>query len=399
MKTYNEMAESVLRRVEAYEAEKQERRRQVKRAVIPLAALCILAAAVIGIWQSGALKTDLPVEPIAPTTESLAGGGTTVMVPSSSETAVVTTTVIDPATSESSQESETTQATTVTTTIASSDATTTTTTAPTTATVPTTVTAPTTAMATTAPVTTVPFTDNPLDNSEFPFNMMYSTAGTTTQRLFTSTTAAGLPTSPSSATTNAASGYSRSEYYYGSGSTTLDIEDLSKADPTETRLSGYPSNIGKSDPSTSRTYVYSHHYVDCTFDRIGQKGISLFESLNPCTAPAFLGYQIDEMKESKSGRRFYAVIYHFVDGWIRVDEKDAYHEDSLSDLAVSDGWDRYQYRRNTGEEVQTEIYPYRITEDGDLQIICRCSGGICTASFPGDTNLDWICGILFDLLP
>lgn len=51
MKDYEEMADSVLRRIEDYEARKQQRQKAVRRTVIPLMCVCLALLIGVGVWQ------------------------------------------------------------------------------------------------------------------------------------------------------------------------------------------------------------------------------------------------------------------------------------------------------------------------------------------------------------
>lgn len=52
MKTYNEMASDVLRRIGEYEIAQKRKRRIIKQTVLPLGCLCLAVLAGIGVWQN-----------------------------------------------------------------------------------------------------------------------------------------------------------------------------------------------------------------------------------------------------------------------------------------------------------------------------------------------------------
>ena len=62
MKTYEEMARDALRRINEYEAEKNERRRTFRRRTVPVMAFCFTALLGVAVWKSGILeKKNVPV--------------------------------------------------------------------------------------------------------------------------------------------------------------------------------------------------------------------------------------------------------------------------------------------------------------------------------------------------
>lgn len=62
MKTYEEMAESALRRIEAQKNEQNRRRNKAMRIAVPAVGFCMAALIGVGIWQSGIMAklTDAP---------------------------------------------------------------------------------------------------------------------------------------------------------------------------------------------------------------------------------------------------------------------------------------------------------------------------------------------------
>ena len=56
MKTYEEMAQSALSRIEQYEAEQKKRRKAAVRIAAPVVSLCLVAVIGIGAWQSGVFE-------------------------------------------------------------------------------------------------------------------------------------------------------------------------------------------------------------------------------------------------------------------------------------------------------------------------------------------------------
>ncbi|MBR5065283.1 MAG: hypothetical protein IKX09_03450, partial [Oscillospiraceae bacterium] len=62
MKTYEQMANDALRRIEEYETERRERRKVATRVVVPVFSFCLVALLGLGLWKSGILGNDkLPV--------------------------------------------------------------------------------------------------------------------------------------------------------------------------------------------------------------------------------------------------------------------------------------------------------------------------------------------------
>lgn len=51
MKNYNEMANDVLRRIGEHETEQRNRRKVMKKVIIPICSLCLVAILGIGLWQ------------------------------------------------------------------------------------------------------------------------------------------------------------------------------------------------------------------------------------------------------------------------------------------------------------------------------------------------------------
>lgn len=62
MKNYNEMANDVLRRIEEHEIEERNRRKVMKRVIMPICCFCLVALFGIGFWQGGFFKTSAPIE-------------------------------------------------------------------------------------------------------------------------------------------------------------------------------------------------------------------------------------------------------------------------------------------------------------------------------------------------
>ena len=62
MKNYNEMANNVLRRIEEHETNQRNRRKVLKKIIIPVCCFCLVAILGIGIWQSDFLKKTPAVE-------------------------------------------------------------------------------------------------------------------------------------------------------------------------------------------------------------------------------------------------------------------------------------------------------------------------------------------------
>lgn len=56
MKTYKEMADDALGRINQYEIEKQNKRKRINKIAVPAVSCCLVAAVCIGMWQSGTLK-------------------------------------------------------------------------------------------------------------------------------------------------------------------------------------------------------------------------------------------------------------------------------------------------------------------------------------------------------
>ncbi len=51
MKNYNEMANDVLRRIGEYETQKRNRRKLMKKVILPICCFCLVALLGIGLWQ------------------------------------------------------------------------------------------------------------------------------------------------------------------------------------------------------------------------------------------------------------------------------------------------------------------------------------------------------------
>ena len=51
MKNYNEMANDVLRRIGEHETEKRNRRKNMKKVILPICCFCLVAILGIGLWQ------------------------------------------------------------------------------------------------------------------------------------------------------------------------------------------------------------------------------------------------------------------------------------------------------------------------------------------------------------
>ena len=60
MKTYNEMAQSALGRINEHEAEKKKR----KKLAVPAVSLCLAAVLGIGAWQSGLFEAESPIDDV-----------------------------------------------------------------------------------------------------------------------------------------------------------------------------------------------------------------------------------------------------------------------------------------------------------------------------------------------
>ncbi len=52
MKNYNEMANDVLRRIGEHETEQRNRRKNMKKVILPISCFCLVAILGIGLWQS-----------------------------------------------------------------------------------------------------------------------------------------------------------------------------------------------------------------------------------------------------------------------------------------------------------------------------------------------------------
>lgn len=52
MKNYNEMANDVLRRIGEHETQKRNRRKLMKKVILPICCFCLVAILGIGLWQS-----------------------------------------------------------------------------------------------------------------------------------------------------------------------------------------------------------------------------------------------------------------------------------------------------------------------------------------------------------
>lgn len=61
MKSYNEMANDVFRRIGEYETEQKKKRKAVIRSVTSVGCVCILALLCVGVWQSGLFKRSSDV--------------------------------------------------------------------------------------------------------------------------------------------------------------------------------------------------------------------------------------------------------------------------------------------------------------------------------------------------
>jgi len=53
MKNYNEMANDVLRRIGEHETEQRNRRKNMKKVILPICCFCLVAILGIGLWQGG----------------------------------------------------------------------------------------------------------------------------------------------------------------------------------------------------------------------------------------------------------------------------------------------------------------------------------------------------------
>lgn len=62
MKNYNEMANDVLRRIGEHETEQRNKRKVMKRVIMPICCFCIVALLGIGLWRGDFFKTTPPIE-------------------------------------------------------------------------------------------------------------------------------------------------------------------------------------------------------------------------------------------------------------------------------------------------------------------------------------------------
>ena len=66
MKTYEEMAKSVLTRIEEYELEKQIKQQRVKKAVIVGIPICVAVVAAVGVFKSGIVGNNNKITIVEP---------------------------------------------------------------------------------------------------------------------------------------------------------------------------------------------------------------------------------------------------------------------------------------------------------------------------------------------
>lgn len=59
MKTYEEMAQSALKRIDQSEAERRQRRKNAAKITAPVASLCFLAVLGLGLWKMGAFRPEV----------------------------------------------------------------------------------------------------------------------------------------------------------------------------------------------------------------------------------------------------------------------------------------------------------------------------------------------------
>lgn len=62
MKNYNEMANDVLRRIGEHENEQRNRRKVMKKVIIPICCFCLVALLGIGLWQGDFFGNTKPIE-------------------------------------------------------------------------------------------------------------------------------------------------------------------------------------------------------------------------------------------------------------------------------------------------------------------------------------------------
>ena len=62
MKNYNEMANDVLRRIGEHEIEQRNRRKVMKKIIVPVCCFCLVALLGIGFWQGGFFKNSTSTE-------------------------------------------------------------------------------------------------------------------------------------------------------------------------------------------------------------------------------------------------------------------------------------------------------------------------------------------------
>lgn len=61
MKNYNEMANAVLRRIGEYETEQRNRRKVMKKVIIPICCFCLVALLGVGLWQGDFFNSKPPI--------------------------------------------------------------------------------------------------------------------------------------------------------------------------------------------------------------------------------------------------------------------------------------------------------------------------------------------------
>ena len=62
MKNYNEMANDVLRKIGEHENEQRNRRKVMKKVIIPICCFCLVALLGIGLWQGDFFGNTKPIE-------------------------------------------------------------------------------------------------------------------------------------------------------------------------------------------------------------------------------------------------------------------------------------------------------------------------------------------------
>ena len=62
MKNYNEMANDVLRRIGEYETLQRNRRKDMKKVILPICCFCLVALLGIGLWQGEFFNNSKPIE-------------------------------------------------------------------------------------------------------------------------------------------------------------------------------------------------------------------------------------------------------------------------------------------------------------------------------------------------